>query len=203
MSKQNDSPTLEDLVRRLPRELAPPAALWPRIEARLQSRTAAPLDLLARRLPADVAPPLEVWLGVASAIGSAPPRRHGRRYAGLAALIVTAVGALIAIATREPQDPSRADRVTVDAREPSASPASPLDAWLLTAPGIPADVADALRRDHAAVQAERVAIERALADAPNDASLRELWAHAYETELELNDIYGRTIMTAYQRGSGI
>ena len=72
----------------------------------------------------------------------------------------------------------------------------------LSAAGVADDVAAALQRDYALVRAQRAAIEQAIADAPADVHLRELWAHAYETELELNDLYGRTIMT-YRRGSDI
>ena len=200
MSMWNESRDLEDLVRRLPRELPPPAELWPRIAARLQPRSVAPLDALARQLPADVAPPPNVWAGVAAAIGAAPARLRIIRYAALAASIIAAVGLLVAIVEREPEEPSSAERA---AFEPSASPPSPLDVWTLDAPGISADVTDALRRDRAVVQAERASIERAIADAPNDPHLRELWAHAYETELELDAIYGRTIVTTHRRGSGI
>jgi hypothetical protein len=202
MSMQDAGNDLESLVRRLPRELAPPAELWPRIAARLEPREAAPLDLLARRLPTDVDPPPEVWAGVAAGIGAAPARRRAVGYLAAAALLVAGVAALLAIATREPP-PDDAGGARTVAAEPERSPPSTLDAaWMLGAAEVPEDVIAAMRTDYALVQAERVAIEQAIDSAPNDARLRELWAHAYEAELELNDIFGRTIMT-YQRGSGI
>jgi hypothetical protein len=45
------------------------------------------------------------------------------------------------------------------------------------------------------VREQRETIEASLSQFPNDTTLRELWRHAYETELALIDEADRTLTT--------
>ncbi len=188
-------------MRQLPREVTPPLGLWPRIAARLPAREPSRLGTLIAELPAAIEPPAAVWAGVAARIGAARAlRRRAGRYLGAAVLLAAVAVSIVAIGHRRsvgtaPDGPLTA-AADSEGRAPGALGAD------LSAAGAADDVAAALQRTSALVQAERAAIEQAIAAAPADAHLRELWAHAYETELELNDLYGRTIMT-YRQGSGI
>ncbi len=200
MSMYDSDDDLAKLVRQLPGEVSPPAGLWPRIAARLPAREATRLGALVTELPASVEPPPAVWAQVAARIGA---ERHRRRpagwYLGAAVLLLAVTASLIAIAHRASVATAPANLPTAEEREAETPGALAAE---LSAAGVADDVAAALQRDYALVRAQRAAIEQAIAGAPADTHLRELWAHAYETELELNDLYGRTIMT-YRRGSDI
>jgi hypothetical protein len=71
--------------------------------------------------------------------------------------------------------------------------------WILGAPALSPDVAATLGRELARVRAERLRIEHAIDEQPDDVELRELWAYAYEVELKLADTCGRAVM-AYEGG---
>jgi hypothetical protein len=72
-------------------------------------------------------------------------------------------------------------------------------AWMLRAPEVSSEVAATLRRELELVRDERLRIERAMDYEPDNTALHELWAHAYEVELQLADACGRIVMT-YERG---
>ena len=71
--------------------------------------------------------------------------------------------------------------------------------WMLRSPVVSDEVAATLQRELVLVRDDRLQIEAAIDREPDNVGLRELWAHAYEVELQLADAYGRTIM-AYSRG---
>ena len=209
MTDADDHDELELLARQLPRDLPPPAEIWPRIAERLAAPSEPPLEVLARRLSVDAPPPAAVWAGVAARIGT--PRASRRAaWLGVAALLA-ALAVWLGVADRTPSGVVTTDARAADAAFEPREPGATLGlAWMLrsaemsagVSAGVSADVTAALQRDLAVVQSERLAIERALDRAPDNGDLRELWAHAYEAELELNDIYGKTIM-AYRQGSDI
>jgi hypothetical protein len=188
---------------RLPRELEPPADAWDRIAARLErpeSRTPLQDSWL---LPPEIEPPVDVWPAIAARIVA---RSRGRR-AVAALLAATALGLLVtAIAVRQTQ-PQLDDTVARAPVPPTAVTDAPRTdlaaslgaAWMLRAPEISSEVAATLRRELERVRDERLTIERALDEEPDNTALRELWAHAYEVELQLADACGRIVMV-YERG---
>ena len=190
---------LAALVRRLPREVAPPPELWQRIAARLEPRSR--LDDLSASLPTQVAPPEDLWPKIETRI--APPRRLRRIAFALTAAV--AVAAVVAVGVRlgEHTDarPERGSTSVASEKTASdrASAASNVD-WVLGA-AVGGDVAAKLSRELALVRDERLSIERAIAKEPDNIDLRELWAFTYETEIQLADACGRTAME-YQRDRG-
>jgi hypothetical protein len=190
------------LVRLLPREIAPPADLWEGIAARLEPR--GQLDHLAASLPTQVDPPDGLWPKIEARI--APRRRVRRATVALAAsvAVATAVAVVLGLRLGERHDaePARgsASLVADEAASDGANAASNV-AWLLAAPVVPGDVAASLSGELALVRDERLSIERAIAKEPDNVDLHELWAFTYETELELVDAYGRTVMD-YLRDRG-
>jgi hypothetical protein len=197
--------TLHDLVRRLPRDIEPPAELWQRIAARLDE-PALPrsLEECARDLPADIAPPVDLWPQIAARLRTGPrkPRLLARLVAAAAA--VAAVAVLVTVAIRD-QDSganggSSTPAVAANDATAEAAPSTALGAaWMLRSPVVSDEVAAALQRDLMLVRDERLQIEAAIDREPGDAGLRELWAHTYQIELQLTDTCGRIIM-AYERG---
>jgi len=201
MTRERDDEALGGLaalVRQLPRDVPPPPALWARIAARLEPRSQ--LDHLAASLPTQIDPPEDLWPSIEARIA---PHRRTRRAAlalavSLAAAAVIALGVLLGErhGARTEHD---AESLSADVA-PSEGAASSVG-WALDAPAVAGDVAANLRRDLALVRDERLSIERAIAKEPDNVDLRELWAFTYETELELADACGRTVME-YQRERG-
>jgi len=60
------SPGLATLVRRLPREIEPPAQLWERIAARLELRVG--LGAQVGALPREITPPRDLWPAIAARV---------------------------------------------------------------------------------------------------------------------------------------
>ena len=187
---------LAALARRLPREVPPPPDLWGRIAARLEPRDR--LDHLAASLPAEIDPPADLWLKIEARIAAKPRARH----AAIAVAVCLAVMALVAIGVQVGA-PHRdgAERGSPPVVADDASSAARNVGWILDAPALTDDVARDLSRELALVRDERLSIERAIANDPDNVDLRELWAFAYETELELADTCGRAVME-YQRARG-
>jgi len=185
--------SLATLARALPREVAPPADLWDRIAARLEPRER--IDHLAASLPTDIDPPADLWPGIATRIA---PQPRARRFA-LAAAASVAVAALVVAGVQlggrhDAGSESGSVPVVADEAARDASSAARNVGWILGTPALPADVAATLGRELALVRDERLSIERAIASDPDNAELRELWAYAYRTELELADTCGRAVM---------
>jgi hypothetical protein len=188
------------LVRLLPREVAPPPDLWERIAARIEPRGG--LDHLAAGLPTRVAPPEDAWPKIEARIA---PSRRMRRLVLALALSVAVVGAVAVGVRLGEHGDTAAERGSVsnatdDASSDRASVASNVG-WLFGAPAVAGDVAANLTRELVLVRDERLSIERAIAKEPDNVDLRELWAFTYETELELADACGRTVME-YERDRG-
>jgi hypothetical protein len=190
----------------LPRELAPPADAWDRIAARLSRPESAALPPDACPLPAEIEPPADLWPAIASRLATRSRRR--RMAAALAAAAALAIMLVTAIAVREGQRPLETEVASVPApRTPiEMTDTRPYDDstslgayWTLRMPEISSEVAATLRRELELVRDERVRIEQAMDTEPANTALRELWAHAYEVELELADACGRTVM-AYEKG---
>jgi hypothetical protein len=201
----NDERRSPDSFVGLPRELDPPADAWDRIAARLE-RPESGAALPDFALPAEIEPPAELWLKIASRLASRSRQR--RTAAALAAAAALAVLVVTAIAVREGQPPpddgvasvQMPGAVTEVADTPQSDLAASLGAaWMLRAPEISSEVAATLRRELELVRDERLQIEQAMDQEPENAALRELWARAYEVELELVDACGRTVM-AYEKG---
>src|SRR5262245_35061430 len=192
--------SLAALARLLPREIAPPPDLWERIAARVEPR--AELDHLAAALPTRVDPPEDLWPKIEARI--APHRRRRRVALALAASVAVAAAVAVGVRLGERNDagPARGSPPLAadDTAGDRASAASNVG-WVLGAPAIAGDVAANLSRELALVRDERLSIERAIAKEPDNVDLRELWAFTYETELELADACGRTVME-YQRDRG-
>jgi hypothetical protein len=192
--------SLAALVRRLPREVAPPTELWERIAARLEPRSR--LDRMAASLPTQVDPPENLWPKIEARI--APRRRLARVAFALAASIAVAVA--VAVGVRLDQHNAAAPErgstslAADDTPRDRASTATNVG-WVLGAPAVAGDVAADLSGELALVRDERLSIERAIAREPDNAHLRELWAFTYETELELVDAFSRAVME-YQRVRG-
>ena len=190
---EKESVGLAALVRALPREVAPPPDLWERIAARLEPRDR--IEHLAASLPTEIDPPTDLWPGIATRIA---PKPRARRFA-LAAAASVAVAALVVAGLQlggrhgaGPQSGSASNVGDEAARD--ASSAARNVGWILATPVLPDDVAATLSRELALVRDERLSIERAIASEPDNADLRELWAYAYRTELELADTCGRAVM---------
>jgi hypothetical protein len=191
---------LAALSRALPREIAPPADLWERIAARLEPRDR--IDRLAASLPTDVDPPADLWPTIAARIA---PKPRATRFA-LAAVASVVVAALMAFGVqlgvrRDAVSESGPVPIVADEAARDSSSAAHNVGWVLGAPALPDDVAAGLSRELALVRDERLSIERAIVKEPDNADLRELWAYAYETELELADTCSRAVME-YERSRG-
>lgn len=185
------------LARRFPREVQPPAELWGRIAARLEPLDEA--DRLAASLPTQIDPPKDLWPDIESRI--APHRRTRRAALAFAAIIVAAAAVAIGIRlVSEDSGPDRTAPLMAGDTATAGDSAGNLG-WVLGAPALAGDVAANLSRELALVREQRLSIERAIAMEPDNVDLRELWAFAYETELELADAIGRTVME-YQRVRG-
>jgi hypothetical protein len=195
---------LDELARRLPRAVEPPAELWLRVAARLDAREACSLEQRARELPTDIPPPAYLWQQIETRLRAEPRRPHTRARLLAAAIAAAAVAALVAVAVRDADPGANGDdspvRVAADGGSADAEPGTALGtAWMLRSPEISAEVAATLQRDLALVRDERLTIEAAIDREPDDIGLRELWAHTYLAELELTDAWSRTVM-AYERG---
>jgi hypothetical protein len=189
--------TLDEMIGRLPSEIAPPDDLWPRIEAELARPS---LDSLVRGLPTDVPPPEDLWPQIEARI-QRPAR--ARKLAFAAALAAGLAAVVIATALREqPLAPGEPD--TSVARTSPSEPASDTVTpwWLWHMPAAANDVALALSRDLALVRSEREAIERAIEEHPADGRLQDLWGYAYAAERRLESEANRVMLT-YERGYGI
>jgi hypothetical protein len=191
---------LAPLARALPREVAPPPDLWERIAARLEPRDR--IDHLIASLPTDVDPPADLWPAIAARIA---PKSRARRFASAAAASVV-VAALVAVGVhlgggRDAGTQSGSAPYLADEAARDASSVARNVGWIFRAPALSDDVAATLRRELALVRDERLSIERAIATEPDNPELRELWAFAYETELELADASGRAVME-YERNRG-
>jgi hypothetical protein len=191
---------LASLAHSLPREVAPPRDLWERIAARLEPRDG--IDRLSALLPTDVAPPADLWPTIAARIA---PKPRARRFA-LAAAASIAVAALVALgvqlgARREAGSEGGSVPIVANDAARDASSVARNVGWILGAPALPGDVAASLSRELALVRDERLSIERAIVKEPDNPDLRELWAYAYETELELADTCSRAVME-FERNRG-
>jgi hypothetical protein len=192
--------SLATLARQLPREVPPPPDLWAGIAARLEPR--GQLDHLSASLPTEVDPPEDLWPKIEARI--APARRMRRAALALAASTAVIVAVAVGVRLGERDDAGlergSASLAADDTAGYGTSFASNV-AWLLGAPAVAGDVAANLSGDLALVRDERLSIERAISNDPDNVDLRELWAFTYETELELVDACGRTVME-YQRDRG-
>jgi hypothetical protein len=192
--------SLAPLVRRLPREVAPPPDLWTGIAARLEPRGG--LDHLAASLPTQVDPPEDLWPKIEARI--APRRRNRRAAFALAASVAVAAAVAVGLRLGGHNDarPERAvASVAADDTASDGAGAAIDFGWVLGAPAVAGDIAANLSGELALVRDERLSIERAIAKEPDNIDLRELWAFTYETELQLADACGRTVME-YQRDRG-
>jgi hypothetical protein len=184
---------LAALARALPREIAPPPDSWARIAVRLEPRDH--LDPLVASLPAEIAPPAHLWPAIEARIA---PGRRARRGA-LAAAACLAVAGLVAVGVQLGADRDSTSIRSVEATRSEDAARAPVEVgWILDAPALAGDVAATLSRELALVRDERLRIERAIASEPDNVDLRELWAFTYETELQLADACGRTVME-YER----
>jgi hypothetical protein len=192
--------SLAPLVRQLPREVAPPPDLWKAIAARLEPR--GRLEDLAASLPMQVDPPEDLWPKIEARI---VPRRRMRRAAfALAASVAVAAAVAVGLQLGEHNDAGPERAVASVAADDTASDGAgaAIDfGWVLGAPAVAGDIAANLSGELALVRDERLSIERAIAKEPDNIDLRELWAFTYETELQLADACGRTVME-YQRDRG-
>jgi hypothetical protein len=197
---------LDDLARRLPRNVEPPAGLWQGIAARLDDPAPVrSIEQRARDLPADIAPPVDLWPQIAARLRTEAhePRMRMRSVAAAAALAAVAVLVTIVVRDLDPAvNGDRAPQALSANGDPGPDPAPSTAfgaAWMLSSPVVSEQVAADLQRELTLVRDERLLIEAAIDREPADVGLRELWAHAYQIELELTDTWGRIIM-AYERG---
>lgn len=192
---------LDELVRRLPSTVEPPPELWPRIAALLDAPRS--LEARARELPTEIPPPADLWPRIAARLQTEPRRPYVRPRVAAAVAALAALGALIGLAVRDDSaEVGSADtaRVAPDGAGADSVRSTALGAyWMLRSPVVSDEVAATLQRELVLVRDERLQIEAAIDREPDNVGLRELWAHAYEVELQLADAYGRTIM-AYSRG---
>jgi hypothetical protein len=191
---------------RLPRDLAPPPGAWDHIAARLDPEENDALSPHLHLLAREIEPPIDVWPRIARRLAAQSRRRRGAFAALAAAAAIAAAVVLASIAMREGEPVTteiaseRPPAVAPDLPvTPSAPGSSLVAAWMLRMPEISSEVAATMRRELELVRDERLRIERAMEDEPDNATLHELWAHAYEVELQLADACGRTVM-AYERG---
>lgn len=180
----------------LPAAVAPPADLWPGIEARLDVRGASG-EVLGIELARDFAPPERLWPAIEARLGAEAGVRPldvlSRWTAGLAAAAVVAFAVLGIHGSGGIVGPDRDGGALLDIwwLAPDAAVAA------RSATPAVATALDEARRTYRdtilAVRDQRVALESLLGQYPDDAALRELWRYTYRTELRLIDEGGRVI----------
>jgi hypothetical protein len=188
--------TLDEIIGRLPAEIAPPDDLWPRIEAELARPS---VDSLARDLPTEVAPPIDLWPQIEARVRR-PPRRGKLAVAAAVAAGLAAV--VIAIALREQSGPGDTPPSIVQTLPRDVADENAALWWLGQMPPAANDVALALSRDLALLRSEREAIEQAIEAHPADGHLQDLWGYTYAAERRLESEANRVMLT-YERGYGI
>ena len=191
--------SLAPLVRQLPREVAPPR-LWKGIAARLEPRGRLdiwPLRCRRRSIRPRISGPrsrrASCRVDGCDALPSrsphpSPSRQQSRSACSSASTTTRALSAPVA-------------SVAADDTASDGAGAAIDFGWVLGAPAVAGDIAANLSGELALVRDERLSIERAIAKEPDNIDLRELWAFTYETELQLADACGRTVME-YQRDRG-
>ena len=191
-----DLGALAPLVRELPRASAPPPDLWKVIAARTG---AARPPRASGRFAADAG---------RSARGSLAQDRGAHRSAStdaghaafaLAASIAVAAAVAVGLQLGEHNDagPERAvASVALDDTASDGAGAAIDFGWVLGTPAVAGDIAANLSGELAlGARRQRLSIEPAvIAKEPDNIDLRELWAFTYETELQLADACGRTVM---------
>lgn len=189
-------------IRRLPRDVAMEADLWPHIAARIDS----PSDKAIRQLPRDVETGGDLWPGIRArieglALGQRTVRPFRRPRIGTAvAAGVMAVLTLTAVISTQFRlltgntDLSGSGVGQVSFSEASRLPSPVSEVFDRIENSLPgtqaaavAETALELRRDLVMTRFERLRIEHALARSSNDRNLRTQWRHIYVTELGLID----------------
>ena len=195
-------PTFDELasrLERLPRDIPVSQDLWPSIEHAISNApSAAPSQDRFSELATDVEPPEDLWPGIearirAESTSAAQRVTSGWRTTSLLAACVAlvALGSVFMLAPWPPgDDPS------VDSGQLTAGGDPGADFEALFPPDAGSPQTRSVYRDHIVlVRDQREAIEASMEQYPNDASLRTLWRHAYETELALIDEAERVLTT--------
>lgn len=200
---------LDELVARLPAEIAPPPRVWIGIEASLRGRDGA-LDQLVGRLPLGLEPPADLWPGIAVVAGDPRAPSGARAWPRAAGIGVFALALMLALSALRINELGR--ELSSNAAYTEAPAGS--DVWWLArldaleGVGAPLTAAllraslDNIRDNYELAKRQRLAIEAAMQDRLDDPNLRALWVHAYETELGLADRAER-MLNDQRRGYGI
>lgn len=205
--RREEKETLDERIGRLPAEIEPPPELWSRIVADIEAPTAR-VERTSAQLPIAVEPPEFLWRRIRAEIELGPPsaRRDLRPFPLLdiaASIAITSILAIVAFyaltldrtqlgSLGMPDFQARGGDISVwpaqfasndiESNEPG------YDAYWL---GLNA----AIRKDFETVRSERLAIEASMQTDYENAELRELWQHAYHTELRLIDEAGKLLET--------
>jgi hypothetical protein len=184
---------LDGLVSRLPKEIAPPLEVWRKVAAEIERPS---LDSLAAELPAEIEPPADLWPRIEAELGK---RRDFRGLLAAAVVVAAISAALIAIAVRNDVGELARPPTESPVADREAEPRDLVDRWLDDFSPAQFAVAQTIEMNLALLRDERIAIEHAIEQYPSDPNLRELWAHAYEAELRLENEIG-SVMVSTERG---
>jgi hypothetical protein len=198
--RQADS-ELERRLAALPMDKSPEADLWSAVQEGIHDeRIASQVE----SMPQDVAPESDLWPEIAEhiRIDTNPATRTNMRRRTVHALLAACVSLIVigGILLRGSFNDAVPDPITAQTPDTSGSslPSDDFAVELLFPAGSGGADSDAraVYRDHIAmVREQRETIEASLSQFPNDTTLRELWRHAYETELALIDEADRTLTT--------
>jgi len=199
---------IRELLGRLPREMAQQEDLWPAIETAITGESSGSEAMVAG-LPKDIPPPDDLWSGIASELqrddgaGSATARRHIWQTLAASVAFVAIVGfSLLRLGTLSGTVTDTApDRVASESVDDWLSQ-SAFESEFVGSLAMTAAFEDARRtylQEIVEVRSQREIIEDSLARYSDNPALRELWLHAYETELLLIDEAGR-VLTSIQTG---
>ena len=192
---------IEELLQILPRDLATPTDLWPRIAASIEDPTENAFRLLHRDVEntRDFWPAIEPRLDADRSLGGRPKIKiTPRRFSLVAAVGMIATLALTALVTLQfrllSENPGIYGTAGTTAAYAAAASLPPrvnslFDRFENALPGTQAaavkETAFEIRRDLIMTRFERLRIERAMAVSSNERNLRTQWRHAYVTELRL------------------
>jgi hypothetical protein len=186
-----DTAELEERLGALHTEIAPPADVWPRIEAKLRD---ARSSAIWSSLPAEIEPPRDLWPDIRATLARPAGRarfapRPSQFAAALGSLTLLAIAGLTALRLSVLTEalPARPSLAALDAaddwwvaqfeRAAAVEPA-PAAASLTSALSV-------IRDDYEMTRRQRRMIEAQLGDDLANPNLQAVWRHTYAAELAL------------------
>jgi hypothetical protein len=183
---------LEHRLANLPLDIAPRDDVWASIEQAIYDDRS---DAELAELSTEIEPATDLWPAIAKRIDSAersprPRAGSGWQTASLLAACVAVVTAGVLLLVRLPVEPDIGQTTAENAIDFAID-----SIFTETADAGASETQELLRNNIALVREQRAMIEASMQQYPNDASLRSLWQHTYETELSLVDSAERTLTT--------